>query len=183
MISRGREVRCWWVYASDSEPCSAMRGIMWELQRKVRLFHQSAETFWLHNGSIVNRNLEQFSNWKLPMPLPWLCSDDHHFACTSLYMLCPKSGSPFFFSYIYIYSIDIFLLPAIAVGLDWIYRDFLVAIGLIFYLDSHAYTSNIVTIANAKLSFAFMSTEILLPFSYLLLHSSILHSQSLTLRS
>ncbi|KAL6316956.1 hypothetical protein AAG906_024494 [Vitis piasezkii] len=70
MISRGREVRCWWVYASESEPCSAMRGIMWELQRKVRKFHQSTETFWLHNGSIINRNLEQFSNWKPPMPLP-----------------------------------------------------------------------------------------------------------------
>ncbi|KAL6315754.1 hypothetical protein AAG906_007180 [Vitis piasezkii] len=70
MISRGREVRCWWVYASESEPCSAMLGIMWELQRKVRKFHQSTETFWLHNGSIINRNLERFSNWKPPMPLP-----------------------------------------------------------------------------------------------------------------
>ncbi|KAF7816756.1 psbP domain-containing protein 4, chloroplastic [Senna tora] len=37
-----------------------MRGIMWELQRKVRQFQQSAETFWLHNGSIVNRNLISF---------------------------------------------------------------------------------------------------------------------------
>ncbi|XP_047177245.1 probable glucuronoxylan glucuronosyltransferase F8H isoform X2 [Vigna umbellata] len=70
IIARGREVRCWWVYASDSEPCSAMRGIMWELQRKVRQFHHSAETFWLHNGSIVNRNLVQFSKWELPVPLP-----------------------------------------------------------------------------------------------------------------
>lgn len=71
IIARGRQVRCMWVYASDSEPCSAMRGIMWELQRKVRQFHQSAETFWLHNGSIVNRNLVEFSKWKLPVPLPW----------------------------------------------------------------------------------------------------------------
>ncbi|KAI9097964.1 hypothetical protein K1719_025735 [Acacia pycnantha] len=70
IIARGRQVRCLWVYASDLAPCSAMRGIMWELQRKVRQFHQSAETFWLHNGSIVNRNLVEFSKWDLPVPLP-----------------------------------------------------------------------------------------------------------------
>ncbi|KAI8531449.1 hypothetical protein RHMOL_Rhmol11G0138100 [Rhododendron molle] len=70
MIARGRQVRCLWVYAPESEPCSAFNGIMWELQRKVRQFHQSAETFWLHNGSIVNRNLVEFSHWKPPMPLP-----------------------------------------------------------------------------------------------------------------
>lgn len=70
MIARGRKVRCLWVYAPDSERCSAFSGIMWELQRKVRQFHQSAETFWLHNGSIVNRNLVEFNNWKPPMPLP-----------------------------------------------------------------------------------------------------------------
>ncbi|XP_043722695.1 probable arabinosyltransferase ARAD1 isoform X1 [Telopea speciosissima] len=70
MIARGRQVRCLWVYASETKPCSAMLGIMWELQRKVRKFHQSAETFWLHNRSIVNRNLEHFDNWKHPMPLP-----------------------------------------------------------------------------------------------------------------
>ena len=72
IIARGRQVRCLFVYASDSEPCSAMRGIMWELQRKVRQFHHSAETFWLHNGSIVNRNLVEFSKWELPVPSPWL---------------------------------------------------------------------------------------------------------------
>ncbi|KAK6246344.1 hypothetical protein SCA6_009434 [Theobroma cacao] len=70
MIAHGRQVRCLWVYAPDSEPCSAMQAVMWELQRKVRLFHQSAETFWLHNGSIVNRNLVEFTSWKPPMPLP-----------------------------------------------------------------------------------------------------------------
>ncbi|XXG60787.1 hypothetical protein AAC387_Pa04g2614 [Persea americana] len=70
MIARGRQIRCLWVYASENEPCSAMRGIMWELQRKVRRFHQSAETFWLHNGSIVNRNLVDFHGWKPPVPLP-----------------------------------------------------------------------------------------------------------------
>ncbi|KAG5525202.1 hypothetical protein RHGRI_031770 [Rhododendron griersonianum] len=70
MITHGRQVRCLWVYAPESEPCSAFNGIMWELQRKVRQFHQSAETFWLHNGSIVNRNLVEFSHWKPPMPLP-----------------------------------------------------------------------------------------------------------------
>ncbi|GMP46565.1 hypothetical protein CsSME_00014668 [Camellia sinensis var. sinensis] len=70
MIAHGRQVRCLWVYAPESEPCSAFNGILWELQRKVRQFHQSAETFWLHNGSIVNRNLQEFSNWKPPMPLP-----------------------------------------------------------------------------------------------------------------
>lgn len=71
MIAHGRQVRCLWAYAPESEPCSAMQGIMWELQRKVRQFHQSAETFWLHNGSIVNRDLVEFTNWKLPMRLPW----------------------------------------------------------------------------------------------------------------
>ncbi|GMY29437.1 probable glucuronosyltransferase Os02g0520750 [Fagus crenata] len=70
MIAHGRQIRCLWVYAPESEPCSAFHGIMWELQRKVRQFHQSAETFWLHNGSIVNRYLVQFSNWKPPMLLP-----------------------------------------------------------------------------------------------------------------
>ena len=70
MIANGRQTRCLWVYAPESDPCSAMQGIMWELQRKVRQFHQSAETFWLHNGSVVNRDLVEFSNWKLPMPLP-----------------------------------------------------------------------------------------------------------------
>ncbi|KAK4859506.1 hypothetical protein QYF36_006658 [Acer negundo] len=70
MIANGRQIKCLWVYAPESEPCSAMQGIMWELQRKVRQFHQSAETFWLHNGSVVNRDLVEFSNWKLPMPLP-----------------------------------------------------------------------------------------------------------------
>ncbi|XP_022993881.1 probable glucuronosyltransferase Os04g0398600 [Cucurbita maxima] len=70
MIARGRRVRCLWVYASDSEPCSTMQGILWELQRKVRQFHQSTETFWLHNGSFVNRQLVEFSNWRPPMPLP-----------------------------------------------------------------------------------------------------------------
>ncbi|GFZ09895.1 exostosin family protein [Actinidia rufa] len=68
MIAYGRRVRCLWVYAPESEPCSAFNGIMWELQRKVRQFHQSPETFWLHNGSIVNRNLEEFSHWKPPLP-------------------------------------------------------------------------------------------------------------------
>uniref|UniRef100_A0A166GF87 Exostosin GT47 domain-containing protein n=1 Tax=Daucus carota subsp. sativus TaxID=79200 RepID=A0A166GF87_DAUCS len=70
MIARGREVRCLWVYSPDSEPCSAFSGILWELQRKVRQFHQSTETFWLHNGSVVNRNLMEFNKWKPPMPLP-----------------------------------------------------------------------------------------------------------------
>ncbi|KAF8377114.1 hypothetical protein HHK36_030487 [Tetracentron sinense] len=70
MIAHGRQVRCLWVYAPETEPCSAMLGILWELQRKVRQFHQSGETFWLHNGSIVNRNLVEFHDWKAPMPLP-----------------------------------------------------------------------------------------------------------------
>ncbi|THG02000.1 hypothetical protein TEA_002566 [Camellia sinensis var. sinensis] len=70
MIAYGRQVRCLWVYAPELEPCSAFNGILWELQRKVRQFHQSAETFWLHNRSIVNRNLVEFSHWKPPMPLP-----------------------------------------------------------------------------------------------------------------
>lgn len=70
MIERGRRVRCLWVYAPESESCSAFRGILGELQKKVRRFHHSAETFWLHNGSIVNRELTEFSKWKLPVPLP-----------------------------------------------------------------------------------------------------------------
>ena len=70
MITRGRQIRCLWVYAPEIEPCSATLGILWELQRKVRQFHQSAETFWLHNGSIVNRDLVEFDNWRTPIPLP-----------------------------------------------------------------------------------------------------------------
>ncbi|GAV76651.1 Exostosin domain-containing protein [Cephalotus follicularis] len=70
MITRGKQIRCFWVYAPESQPCSATQGILWELQKKVRQFHQSAETFWLHNGSIVNRNLVEFANWKPPLPLP-----------------------------------------------------------------------------------------------------------------
>ncbi|XP_062218605.1 probable beta-1,4-xylosyltransferase IRX10 isoform X3 [Phragmites australis] len=70
MIGRGREMRCMWVYAVDAEPCSAMSGILWELQRKVRRFHQSPETFWLHNRSIVNRDLVEFHSWRSPVPLP-----------------------------------------------------------------------------------------------------------------
>ncbi|KAL4284354.1 hypothetical protein GQ457_16G021560 [Hibiscus cannabinus] len=70
MIANGRGVKCLWIYGPESEPCSAMHGILWELQRKVRVFHQSAETFWLHNGTFVNRDLVEFRNWKPPMPLP-----------------------------------------------------------------------------------------------------------------
>lgn len=70
MIARGRKLRCLWVYSPDSEPCSAFSGILWELQRKTRRFQMSPETFWLHNGSIVNRNLEEFNKWIPPMPLP-----------------------------------------------------------------------------------------------------------------
>ncbi|ERN19913.1 probable beta-1,4-xylosyltransferase IRX10 [Amborella trichopoda] len=70
MIARGRQLRCLWVYVSESERCSAMGGILWELQRKVRLFHQSTETFWLHNRTVVNRALVRFDNWIPPMPLP-----------------------------------------------------------------------------------------------------------------
>ncbi|KAJ6953082.1 hypothetical protein NC652_004924 [Populus alba x Populus x berolinensis] len=70
MIAAGRQIRCLWVYAPEFESCSAMQGIMWELQRKVRQFHQSAETFWLHNRTIVDRHLVEFSSWVPPMPLP-----------------------------------------------------------------------------------------------------------------
>lgn len=70
MIARGRLVRCLWAYAPESEPCSAINGVLWELQRKVRHFQQSAQTFWLHNRTVVNRDLVPFSHWKPPMPLP-----------------------------------------------------------------------------------------------------------------
>ncbi|GMH00852.1 hypothetical protein Nepgr_002691 [Nepenthes gracilis] len=70
MITRGRQVRCLFVYALEFQPCSAINGVFWELQRKIRHFHQSAETFWLHNSSIVNRDLVSLSDWKPPMPLP-----------------------------------------------------------------------------------------------------------------
>ncbi|GFQ02376.1 probable glucuronosyltransferase gut1 [Phtheirospermum japonicum] len=36
MIAKGRRVRCLWVYAPESEPCSAFSGILWELQKKSR---------------------------------------------------------------------------------------------------------------------------------------------------
>ncbi|KAL9251768.1 putative glucuronoxylan glucuronosyltransferase IRX7 [Drosera capensis] len=67
MIERGRRVRCLFVYAQESQTCSAINGIFWELQKKIRRFHQSSETFWLHNGSVVNRDLVPFSDWKPPI--------------------------------------------------------------------------------------------------------------------
>ncbi|XP_010534533.1 PREDICTED: probable glucuronosyltransferase Os03g0107900 isoform X2 [Tarenaya hassleriana] len=70
MIERGREIRCVFVYGGESEQCTAVDGILWELQRKIRHFQQSAETFWLHDGSVVNRDLVEFSRWRSPMPLP-----------------------------------------------------------------------------------------------------------------
>ncbi|EPS73727.1 hypothetical protein M569_01029 [Genlisea aurea] len=63
MISRGRTMRCLWVYAPETDPCSAFSAILWELQKKLRQFHQSAETFWLHNGSVVNSDLVEFGKW------------------------------------------------------------------------------------------------------------------------
>ncbi|CAD6235905.1 unnamed protein product [Miscanthus lutarioriparius] len=56
--------------SADTEPCSAMSGILTELQKKVRRFHQSPETFWLHNRSVVNRDLIEFHSWRTPVPLP-----------------------------------------------------------------------------------------------------------------
>lgn len=70
MIARGQQVRCLWAYAPENVECSAMTGILWELQRKVRHFHQSAETFWLHNCSVVSRDLVPFNEWRPPMRLP-----------------------------------------------------------------------------------------------------------------
>eukprot|EP00249_Psilotum_nudum_P017117 c26169_g1_i2 orf=288-923(-) len=70
MLTYGRAVRCLWIYAPESEGCSAMTGILWELQRKVRLFHHSAETFWLHNGSFVNRDLVRREAWLPPFSVP-----------------------------------------------------------------------------------------------------------------
>ncbi|KAK6938322.1 Exostosin, GT47 domain [Dillenia turbinata] len=52
MIAHGRQVMCLFVYAPESELCTAIKGILRELQRKVRLFHQSTETFWLHCGAV-----------------------------------------------------------------------------------------------------------------------------------
>lgn len=67
LIEHGRRVRCLFVYAQESQACSAINGIFWELQKRIRRFHQSSETFWLHNGSVVNRDLVPFSDWKPPM--------------------------------------------------------------------------------------------------------------------
>ncbi|CAK9235081.1 unnamed protein product [Sphagnum troendelagicum] len=44
-------VRCLWIYVPENNGCSAMVGILWELQRKVHVFHQSHETFWIHKKS------------------------------------------------------------------------------------------------------------------------------------
>ncbi|CAK9233811.1 unnamed protein product [Sphagnum troendelagicum] len=44
-------VRCLWIYVPENNGCSAMVGILWELQRKVHVFHQSHETFWTHKKS------------------------------------------------------------------------------------------------------------------------------------
>lgn len=70
MLARGRAVRCLFVYGSEEKGCTAMLGILWELQRKVRLFHQSTETFWLHNGTLVNRNFSPMTSWLPPLRVP-----------------------------------------------------------------------------------------------------------------
>ncbi|KAH7286788.1 hypothetical protein KP509_32G022800 [Ceratopteris richardii] len=70
MLANGRKIRCLFVYGPESEGCTAMIGILWELQRKVRLFHQSKETFWLHNRTLVNRDLFPMESWSLPVQLP-----------------------------------------------------------------------------------------------------------------
>jgi hypothetical protein len=94
--------------------CSAMQGIMWELQRKVRQFHQSAETFWLHNRTIVNRNMVEFSSWKPPMPLPWSFLN----ACGSLTSLI------LWFGYLLLLSICL-VLPLIHTLLNIFYNTLL----------------------------------------------------------
>lgn len=71
MLVLGRNIRCLFTYAPDSEGCTAMTGILWELQRKVRAFHQYHHTFWLHNASIVNRDLAKFHEWSPPFPVPY----------------------------------------------------------------------------------------------------------------
>jgi hypothetical protein len=71
MLARGRAIRCLFVYAPKSGSCSAMEGILWELQRKLRVFHQSAETFWLHNGTVVDRKLIPMQSWAPPLLVPW----------------------------------------------------------------------------------------------------------------
>lgn len=70
MLARGRTVRCLFTYAPDSGGCTAMTGILWELQRKVRTFHQYHHSFWLHNASLVNQDLVKFLDWIPPFPVP-----------------------------------------------------------------------------------------------------------------
>lgn len=70
MLARGRTVRCLFTYAPESEGCTAMTGILWELQRKVRVFHQHHHSFWLHNASLVNQDLVKFLDWIPPFPVP-----------------------------------------------------------------------------------------------------------------
>ncbi|KAG8389788.1 hypothetical protein BUALT_Bualt01G0014900 [Buddleja alternifolia] len=49
MISKGRKIRCRGVLHSRIGAVLCFSGILWELQKKMRQFHQSVETFWLHN--------------------------------------------------------------------------------------------------------------------------------------
>ncbi|KAH8953796.1 hypothetical protein BDL97_08G045400, partial [Sphagnum fallax] len=51
IAAQGCAVRCLWLYVPENNGCSAMVGILWELQCKVRVFHQSHETFWIHKKS------------------------------------------------------------------------------------------------------------------------------------
>ncbi|KAJ3681453.1 hypothetical protein LUZ60_015942 [Juncus effusus] len=71
MIERGRKIRCFFVYSNlEKESCSAMLGIISELQKKKQVLRHSKDTFWLDDEKVVNRYLEEFPHWTTPVPLP-----------------------------------------------------------------------------------------------------------------
>ncbi|KAF0895649.1 hypothetical protein E2562_013936 [Oryza meyeriana var. granulata] len=79
MIGRGREMRCLWVYAPDTERCSAMSAIMWELQRKRKLLGKH-----LRCNAVSEIDLYKFAPWDLPEKSS-LQSKDREW-----YFFCPR---------------------------------------------------------------------------------------------
>eukprot|EP00238_Polyblepharides_amylifera_P002594 CAMPEP_0196575454 /NCGR_PEP_ID=MMETSP1081-20130531/4928_1 /TAXON_ID=36882 /ORGANISM="Pyramimonas amylifera, Strain CCMP720" /LENGTH=504 /DNA_ID=CAMNT_0041893761 /DNA_START=149 /DNA_END=1663 /DNA_ORIENTATION=- len=66
MAAAGKAIRCMFVYNSDVSSCNALSAIMWQLEKRKRVFQQSHEVFWLHSGEMVDRSLDNMGAWRGP---------------------------------------------------------------------------------------------------------------------
>lgn len=66
MLDAGRAHRCLFVYHTSIEHCNAFSAVMYQLQTKVRRFHQSRELFWRQPGAYVDRAGQNISHWRPP---------------------------------------------------------------------------------------------------------------------